>query len=448
MIKLTKYISVIIVLVALTCITLTPCVLMAETDSHTDVITDLMRDDTFKMSDYPRISTDRSLKVIGIAEGKGDSLFVYVYNPSGDRVATKLRMSVTLGKDYAPKDYTLKEMSHKGTLSKYLVEGYTVSSESKRYYDLIAIYRAWDSSIGDNESGNDNVISEVVYKVGKNYTVIDTADGGIDYSCNDIDVIEITDKYCGSVRYNNGFHLWKDKCDSWFVAFDTDRRIDTLKEADVSFVSERITYRGNNSEYIEDVVRTEHPSITIRASDVVTNDADGLFAKTYEWNRIETVSYFKSKNDLTAECEKNLEGKQWVLRFFESDYIHSQSVYGSYTGAKTKVTEVTILRLNFETLGKSYNLGVVDNYQSPDDKNDNNNDNELKNPIDDFVDWWNSVKEWFNNAKNALDTAMEVIKVIFFAVVGLILFAVLFPIISYPIKWIIKEIKHNKEKKK
>ncbi len=117
MIKFTKYISVIIVLVALTCITLTPCVLMAETDSHTDVITDLMRDDTFNISDYPCVITDRSLKVIGIAEGKGGSLYVYVYNPSGDRVATKLRMSVTLDKAPDVKDYELTEVSRKGTLN-------------------------------------------------------------------------------------------------------------------------------------------------------------------------------------------------------------------------------------------------------------------------------------------------------------------------------------------
>lgn len=439
--RLSIYISILIVITALICTALTPVMLSAETSRHTDVMSDLMSDDTFNIANYPSIAKDYSLDVIQIAEGSDKSLFVYVYNPSSDRVATKLRMSVTLGEKYSPKDYTLKDMSHKGTLSKYLVEGYTVSSESKRYYDIISIYRAWDKSIGDEESGSDNVISEVAYKIGKNYTVIDTANNGVEYSCNDIEVIEITKKWSGSVRYNNGFHLWKEKCDSWFVAFDTDRRIETLKEADVSFVSERITYRGNNSQYIEDVVRTEHPSITVRASDVVTNDADGLFAKTYEWNRIEKVSDFISKEDLTDECKKNLEGKQWVLRFFESDYIHSQSVYGSFSGEKTKVTEVTILRLNFETLGKSYNLGVIDNYQSPDDKNDNNNDNELKDPIDDIKDWWERVKDWFDNM-------MSNLKMVFFVIFGLVLFAVLFPVIVYPIKWIIKEIKHNKEKKK
>ncbi len=428
--KIIAYISIIIVLTALICTALTPMALSAETSRHTDVMSDLIADETFDLSDYPSIAKDYTLEVIQIAEGSDKSLFVYVYNPSSDRVATKLRMSVMLGKDYAPKDYVLKEMSHKGTLSKYLVEGFKVSAESKRYYDLISIYRTWDSSIGDKESGNDNVISEVVYKVGKNYTVRDTADGGIDYSCNDIEVIEITDKYSGSIRYNDGeFFLTQKKCDSWFVAFDTDKRIDTLKEADVSFVSEKITYRGNNSQYVEDVEKTEHPSITVRASDVVSNDADGLFGKKYEWNRIEKVSDFIAKEDLTDDCKKNLEGKKWVLRFYESDYVHVQSAY-SFSGEKTKVTEVTILRLNFETLGESYNLGVIDNYQSPDDKNDNNNDNELKNPIDDIKDWWDRLMDWWNNAVSSIKIALSVVGILCAVAVVCFVLSIVFRLIE------------------
>lgn len=403
------------VLSALMCIALTPVILSADTTRHTDVIRDLMTDDTFDIADYPVVAKDYSLDVIQIAEGSDKSLFVYVYSPSGDRVATKLRMSVTMGKDYSPKEYSLKELSYKGTLTKYVVEGYMVSTESKRYYDIVAIFRSWDSSIGDNASGNDNTISQVSYKVGKNYTVVDTVDGGIEYYCNDVEVIEITDKWCGSIRYNEGFHLYSKKCDSWFVAFDTDRRIDKLIEADVEYRYRSVNASGS---HFVDTKYTygqwKDGKETPKAIDVVSNDADGLFSKKYEWNRIEKVSDFIAKESLTDDCKKNIEGKQWVLRFFESEYSSFSfgDVSGNWTKEYTEVSDVTILRLNFETLGKVYNLGVVDNYQSPDNKPDNNNDNEYANPFDDIKDWFDKFKDWWNNVMSSIRISLSVVGIV------------------------------------
>lgn len=93
--------------------------------------------------------------------------------------------------------------------------------------------------------------------------------------------------------------------------------------------------------------------------------------------------------------------------------------------------------MSFETRGQVYNLGVVDNYQSPDNVPANGN----KNPIDDLRDWWERVKDWFDNM-------MSNLKIVFLVIVGLVIITILFPIIAYPIKWIIREIKYNKEKKK
>lgn len=440
MIKFTKYISVIIVLVALTCITLTPCVLMAETDSHTDVITDLMRDDTFNISDYPCVITDRSLKVIGIAEGKGGSLYVYVYNPSGDRVATKLRMSVTLDKAPDVKDYELTEVSRKGTLSKYCVENYIfVNLGRQRCYDIVAIYRAWDRKY-DEPSGNDNEITEVAYKVGKNYTVRDTVDGSVEYICDDLDVIEVTDKYTDHIRYTKGFHLVWDYCDNWFIAFDTDRQIDKLYEADVKFETRSVIETGSivvKPSYTYDSF--EFHEVTVYSDKRVINETTGWFGKKYEWFEIEKVSDFLEKEQLSSTAKENIKNKKWVLRFYNTQY--SVSNYGGSTGAYTKnYTELyneTILRLSFETRGQVYNLGVVDNYQSPDNVPANGN----KNPIDDLRDWWERVKDWFDNM-------MSNLKIVFLVIVGLVIITILFPIIAYPIKWIIREIKYNKEKKK
>ena len=55
----------------------------------------------------------------------------------------------------------------------------------------------------------------------------------------------------------------------------------------------------------------------------------------------------------------------WVLRFFESDYeekVVANLAYHDITS--TEVSGVTIIQLTFQTNGKTYNLGVVDNKQT------------------------------------------------------------------------------------
>ena len=66
---------------------------------------------------------------------------------------------------------------------------------------------------------------------------------------------------------------------------------------------------------------------------------------------------------MTEEGKAALEGKQWVLRFAETDYqIWSGSMAnGSFS---TLVGDVMILRLKFETDGVTYNLGAIDNKQT------------------------------------------------------------------------------------
>lgn len=413
----------------LICLSLTPMFAYADTtERHTDVMSDLMKDESFDVSEYPSVAKDNSLSVIQIAEGTDKSLLIYVYNPSGDRVATKIRMSVGLGKDIAPKDYNLKELSHKGTLSKYVVENFKISDDNVRYYDLVSIYRAWDKNV-DEPSGNDNTISQVVYKIAKNYTVKDVA-GGIEYVCNNIDVVEITKKWCGSVRYNDGFHLYTKKCDSWFVAFDTDIRIDNLIEAEVIFDTRSVTAAGNNfTDTKYDKVENGSQKETPKAKDVVQNDADGLFAKKYIWNRIERSTDFIKKEQLTETAKSEVEKTKWVLRFYESDYIYTWfgDVGGNWASNYEEVYNVSILRLSFETLGDSYNLGVVDNYQSPDGTPDNTNQNETEDPLSKLI---REIKEWWEEQKELIKIILSVL----FVAIILIIFA---PLVPYVIKAVI-----------
>ena len=104
----------------------------------------------------------------------------------------------------------------------------------------------------------------------------------------------------------------------------------------------------------------------MKASDEVSNDADGLFGKKYTWNRIEKVSDFIANEgenlNLTTGNLEALENMDWILRFAETDFTSTVGMYVTNTG--TLVSEVTILRLKFQTDGVTYNLGVVDNKQT------------------------------------------------------------------------------------
>jgi hypothetical protein len=196
----------------------------------------------------------------------------------------------------------------------------------------------------------------------------------------------------GLVRYSNGFKLYVSKCDAHFVAFSTDRQIDKLMEADVYFVTQSktwsfVTFVGESVSYGD----KQENYAYLKYTDVSSNSADGLFGKKYTWNRIESAADFVKNEDLTDEGKADVANKQWVLRFYESNYSISAST-GSTFEYSTIVSEVTILRLKFETDGKVYNLGVVDNKQTGDSIPDNNNTNEFDFSLSGFANTFSTLK--------------------------------------------------------
>lgn len=118
----------------------------------------------------------------------------------------------------------------------------------------------------------------------------------------------------------------------------------------------------------------------MKYTDKVEHNGGGWFAGTYRWDRIQTVSDFirqenreniyhgaildvKTSSKLTDAALRELQGKQWVLRFAETSYEFN-SVNGVTWQFSSIVGDVTILRLKFETDGITYNLGVIDNKQT------------------------------------------------------------------------------------
>ena len=361
----------------------------AESTSYSDVLDDLRKDENFSPSTYPTVANDYSLQVIQVAESTGKELFVYVYQPSGqakDLRASSINISLKPRVEIADvRNYKLTLLNSSGVFYKYRVDGLTVSSDTTRYYTITTIYRPFDETI-DKQADHGNTVTEVDYKVAKEYC-FSTINGEPYSRVLDVETIEITDKFVGFVRYSDGFKLYVGACDSHFVAFNTDRDIDRLLEADVYYTSQSyswsfVPFAGENETFGEKQDNYAYLEYTQK----VEHSGGGLFAPTYTWDRIETVEQFISENEtfqnvysgaiidvnvantITEEGKAALKGKQWVLRFAETSYSLNGGASGATTSFSTLVGDVTILRLKFETDGIVYNLGTIDNKQTGSDK--------------------------------------------------------------------------------
>lgn len=350
---------------------------------YSNVLDDLEKDDTFDAEYYPVVANDYTLKIIQIAESSDKELFVYAYQPCGkvDMRASSINVSTNSQANIAPRNYKLKYINSNGVFFKYVIEGITVSDAKARYYGVTSIYRLFNKDYGDKDAEHGNTVTEVPFNVSKEYR-FSTINGNIATATVDIETITITDKFVGFVRYMDGFKLYVGACDSHFVAFNTDKPIDRLLEADVYFTKQQYVWQSGlgigTEEYFKD--KTDEYAY-LKYTDKVEHSGGGLLAATYQWERIESLEQFLAENDLTQnvysgaiidikvatkisdEGKGALKNKKWVLRFAETSYSLTGGL-GSTTEHSTLVGDVTILRLKFETDGVTYNLGVIDNKQT------------------------------------------------------------------------------------
>ncbi len=166
---------------------------------------------------------------------------------------------------------------------------------------------------------------------------------------------------------------------SHFVAFKTDRNIDKLYEAYVLYNTQLATVKvlTGNVTYGD---KEQHYD-TIKYDEIVTGSGN-WFADRYKFNRIQTTEDFLATEEIKDESARNrIKGMDYVLRICETDY-DQRSLGGKWfaldviTGiphfialatAETDITvvsDVSVLRLLFETDGVTYNVGVVDNKQT------------------------------------------------------------------------------------
>lgn len=385
-------------------------ILISANDNYTSVIEDLSNDKNFRESDYPIIDKKYTLEIIEIAESNNKELFIYVYNPSMMLNPESINLSSSDINNPSPnyKNYDIIGVSWVGTLEKYVVKDFEVSDLTTRTYRISTIFRSFYRSI-DSSNSNGNTTNSVGHKVGITWTFKDNNDGTLSIDKESLNVIQITDKYVGMIRYLEGCFLKTEACDSHYVAFSTDFKIDDLQSAYLHYKYTTISRKG----HAFDLLGNKSPSTDFwgkgifkepRASfskEVERETSDGvkyinlsreeivessgsLFTRPYEYARIQSVEEFIDKeNHVDEEVISKIENKDWVLRFAEYPYVYNEWFeldinttkvdHESYKWKeeRTLVSEVLILELTFKTNGVTYSLPTIDNKTTGSNNPDN-----------------------------------------------------------------------------
>ncbi|MCM1297598.1 MAG: hypothetical protein NC311_18830 [Muribaculaceae bacterium] len=347
----------------------------------TNAIEDLSKDGTFGAGFYPEIKGSGKLSVMQVAENSKGGLFIYVYQPGGQAEnlrATTIRLSRTKGGSWD--DYPLTYINSDGVFFKYEVKDFKViTADTERYYDITAIHRKYDKKY-DGESAAGTTTDEKAFEVAQCWKATTNADGSVSYEMEqtDVAIIRSGEMNPGFRRIANGGVNWAkyEKCDAHFVAFNCDKKIDELFEADITFVTQDYRETLTSSNYYEPVPQSK----TIKADQTAYNKPYGAFGQQYKWERIQKIDDFlkDSISSFSDEERSELKKYTWVLNFYETEYSGFNGVTAAgvaMTSAGlwwasiplllgtnvegTFVSEVSILRLNFQTAGKVYNLGVV-----------------------------------------------------------------------------------------
>lgn len=370
----------------------------AATTAYTTVIEDLSKDSSFDVNDYPAKTDDFSVQLIQIAEGEGGELFVYAYQPADsvkDMKATHINMSTHHYEDTTQNYqlYSLTWVNSYGTLDKYVVNDFKVSSDLYRYYNISTIYRAFDESIDEHNAGGDDITGYKGFSVAKCIAAY-SYNNTVKYDAKDISVVDVEIKSVGIVRYSEGYLLKQEYCDSHFVAF----KINNYKVTDIYDAT--ITYTICDHSYSVGPGLSGEPNIS--NVQTITTDiteyqkgyhtSGGILGYDYEWPRIQTITEFNAmledyKNERIVFDEGSLAEAEFVFNFLETDYSAIVGGTGTSSFFSKRVTDVAILRLHFATSTGTYNLGAVSDIVSDDGNPDFNvgiGDN-IENLVDEYL---------------------------------------------------------------
>lgn len=374
----------------------------AETTVYSDVLDDLEKDETFNLQDYPQIAGSYDIELIQIAESTTGELLLYVYQPGNGTLKEDVKCNyINLALDGDGLDfyrYSLTLLDTTSTFSKYKVEDFTVGSDTYRYYTISVIYRPWINEIDGNPPVGTYYDSKD-FKVGCTWCVY-YYNNVLTYQCKYPDFEDIDLKILGRVRYLDGFKFYTTACDSHFIAFSTDKPIESIIDAEIIYYTQDYTYSwaagaGGKTQAVGE--RSKDIKKTLSKNDNVTYTPSGWFAEEPKtWERIESVEDFinnEKKQDVTLNDnisnEEFISNYHWVFRFVETDYRSDYTEAGGiYKEKYTAVEGVSILRLHFVRDGRVWNLGVVDNIAH----GDSNPDGFSKGfDFDKYIEWFEKI---------------------------------------------------------
>ncbi len=393
--------------------------------TYSDVMDDLRSDSTFSEADYPALSYDKYaslngdsdpsndvtfLKVIHIAEGENGELFIYTYQPMNHiSDITASSVLIYMGEtEIEPEKYPLKCVSQEGVFKKYVVEKITHPASAYRYYNIVEIERPFDKLL-DEKISEETITNYIAHPVGQRWCCYYYNDKLV-YEMVTLDVVVLKPTLTDFIYCKNGI-TWgslvgiDSGCNAHYIAFNIEN-YDVTHIMDASMEYYKVKMRTT---HIQDTgvipslgslfgketlhTTTSYPNgatyekveLELSDKDEVKHTGNGLFAKSYSWNRIMTATDFLTKFEdqgvVFGENEKNaLLNSQYVFAFAETDVS-----YKSYSTSNpdslidwssstttiidgTHVREVDILRLHFATPHGTYNLGVVSDTTTGDSK--------------------------------------------------------------------------------
>lgn len=409
----------------------------------TDILNDLYTDPEFDINEYPIIENDYRLQVVQLAESLQGELLLYVYQPCASvrkLYATSINMSLQdRGDKNATWDiYELELLSVYDVFAKYRVQDFELSTDEERFYNIASIFRIWEKDIDEGlEQYVQNYITEVAFSVAQCWTVYQDGDN-VRYDMVTSEVITVTEQVINKVRVGvQNMPDWATVymftnawagADCFYLAFNTDRPIDKLIEADITYnvshympivsdVADLFTQQLLKAFGKETNRTLTNRKKTIRHTGMQTVNVSA-FKKSHSYSfkdRIQSVTDFiedEEAQTLSESALRELVGKQWVLRFDELAY-EEKLILGVPYYSENKLENATLLRLEFETDGQHYNLGVVDNKQStsiwkPPAKSD------IKKPDDfNFFEYvWQCVVKLFQGKANVIETIVAVVALI------------------------------------
>lgn len=422
----------------------------AETSGYSGVLEDLRKDSSFNFMDYPENPNDYSIQVMQIAESVDGELFIYTYQPCQSTtplVAIEVNMSLSESVDGTTL-YGLTLLNTWGVFGKYKVNNFKVKADIVRYYNITSISRQWIKDI-DKSTDNGNATNKKAYGVGQ-YWQATTQGDTVTYKMLEVDTVEIINPFTSYIRRNknqssNGYFQ-----DNYYVAFSTNRNIETLLSATVKYRIQDYFYKENNVLGFDSTDfwnKSTFSNERRTQKDVYCDEVNELYQqgfnlfgifdlnKNYSWERIQSSADFVKNAGASSSDNDEVQKLQWVLMFDETSVYRYQSggLIARYEETGQIIDEVTVLRLEFIEDGTTYNLGAVSDTVSPEHNfGGDNNGGDSSEKVEFWRYIWNCIKKLFTGKASGWET--------FVAIVTIVVAVILFVVAVAFIKWIFRKL--------